>query len=588
VVRQRPLALLFLMVLSAGTAAGVDPALRTAAAASQPPSHVGFVSAPDASVLIHGIYPKVDSPCVRPVQPLLHSRFPGTVEVGRDTDGTLFVIGVLPFERYLEGIAEMPRTWPLEALEAQAVAARSYALANLAYPDPTGDRLGYDLCATTACQVYAGMRVSNGPYGGRWRRAVRATAGQVLLYKGRPADTLYFSTSNGSTVGNDQVFGTDPLPYLRPVTENDDGASPLSHWQSRLDLGDVGRFLRAAGDWGGETVSSVSLSGSDVVVKGGGRTGTFLVSDFRSTINYWAPCLAPDHYPPVDAGATLPQTIPSKWFTTSNQGGEVVLTGRGWGHGVGMVQWGAYGKALLGVSYSDILANYYGGLRPEDYQEPSVIKIGIATGLKSVTVEPTGEVTVAGASPGPAPWVVTGGSKLRVRHGGRVPRYISGGRILQAPGRARVGETITVTASVPQLSVASLVFAVHGPDAQFGTAVTVDAGSATVSGAVPNLPPGTYRLQVVLTNGTDIVRSTGRMVRVTGGSLASPSPSRSISAPHTGGFHSPPRALGPSGSKGSNRTVPIALGLLGAILAVALGTVLFVRLRRARPARPGP
>src|SRR6266540_1455094 len=144
-------------------AAGVDPAPRTAVAADQLLSHVSFVSAPDASMLVHGIYPKVDSPCVRPVQPLLHARFPGTVEVGRDTDGTLFVIGVLPFERYLEGIAEMPRTWPLEALKAQAVAARSYALANLTYPDPTGDRLGYDLCATTACQVYAGMRVSNGP-----------------------------------------------------------------------------------------------------------------------------------------------------------------------------------------------------------------------------------------------------------------------------------------------------------------------------------------------------------------------------------------------------------------------------------------
>ena len=71
----------------------------------------------------------------------------------------------------------MPRTWPMEALKAQAVAARSYALAHMRYPDPTGEELGYQLCATDACQVYPGMGVSAGPYGDRWRSAVELPAG---------------------------------------------------------------------------------------------------------------------------------------------------------------------------------------------------------------------------------------------------------------------------------------------------------------------------------------------------------------------------------------------------------------------------
>src|SRR2546428_375097 len=83
----------------------------------------------------------------------------------------------------------------------------------------------------------------DGPYGDRWVKAVEGTAGQVLLYGGRPADTVYFSTSKGTTLGNDTVFGSAPLPYLRPVKEHDDAASPLSHWSVTLPFGDLARFL---------------------------------------------------------------------------------------------------------------------------------------------------------------------------------------------------------------------------------------------------------------------------------------------------------------------------------------------------------
>lgn len=585
--RARPLLIVSLaLALAAGAnltaalsnVAGLPGRPRQALAAELP--RVRFVAAAGSSILLHGTYPKVSSSCVTPVQPILHARYPGTIEIGKDTDGKLFVIGVLPFEEYLKGIAEMPRMWPMAALKAQVVAARSYALANLAYADPTGARLGYQLCATDACQVYRGLGVSDGPYGDRWVKAVDATASQVLLYRDRPADTVYFSTSNGKTLGNDKVFGSAALPYLRPVRERDDGASPLSHWAVTLPFGDVARFLRAAGHWGGGSITSVSKVGGDVVVKGGGDSTTLTVSDFRSSMNAWAHCLDPARYPTFESsGLRLPQTVPSKWFSTSKAGASVVLTGRGWGHGVGMVQWGAYGKALRGLSYEDILAHYYGGLRPVEFSEPSEIRIGLAVGLTAVTVQPTGAVSVDRPNAGPGPWVATGGKRLRLRHGAPPPTYITAGRIVEAPSRLRSGQTVTVTASVPELSVARLVLRMPGPDQQMEPATTVAAGTVEVSGTVPDVPSGRYRLQLQLTNGIDIVRSGRRTVRVAGVSPApSPSPSPTPPSPMPSAV-----ALAPTSS---SPAAPITIGVAG-IAAVALALFILRRTRR-RPAPPPP
>jgi peptidoglycan hydrolase-like amidase len=93
-----------------------------------PPNRASFTAAPGDSLLVHGEYPPVQSSCVDPTQPLLHARYRGTVEVLRAGDGSLSLIGELSFEDYLKGIAEVPRDWPMEALKAQVVAARSYAL----------------------------------------------------------------------------------------------------------------------------------------------------------------------------------------------------------------------------------------------------------------------------------------------------------------------------------------------------------------------------------------------------------------------------------------------------------------------------
>ena len=107
------------------------------------------------------------------------------------------------------------------------------------FGDSTAQHLGYDLCATDACQVYRGVGVEQGPWGQRWVQAVNSTRGEALVYQGAPAQTFYFSTSNGHTLGNADVFGGTPLPYLRSVPERDDGASALSHWSVTMPLTDV-------------------------------------------------------------------------------------------------------------------------------------------------------------------------------------------------------------------------------------------------------------------------------------------------------------------------------------------------------------
>jgi len=158
----------------------------------------------------------------------------------------LRVVNFVRLDAYLPGVVanEMPHTWPSEALEAQAVAARSYALANLVKGKP------FDLYADVRSQVYRGV-AGEKP---RTTQAVRATAGQVVLYGGRLATTYYFSTSGGRTASAADVFGT-PVPYLLSRPDPWDQASPHHVWgpflfgartlQSRLGIDD--RVLDAVG-----------------------------------------------------------------------------------------------------------------------------------------------------------------------------------------------------------------------------------------------------------------------------------------------------------------------------------------------------
>ena len=403
---------------------GSDPTpTRSRIASPSPPEELGdppgssikLTSAPGGSFLVRGRYPFAPSSCRDPERPTLTGRFPGTLRVRRAENGTISLSVTLPFDRYLEGIAEVPPSWPAAALDAQAIAARSYALATTGWSGDEGETLDRPICATTSCQVYRGIPVPPDPTHRRWIRAVRRTDGEVLLDGGRPATTVYFSTSNGRTYANEDVFGSEPLAYLRPVTERDDGASPTSRWRVRLPFGDLTAFLRAAGRWSGRSIARATTSDGSLTLHGGGATRSLDLEDLRDAVNIWAPCLRPRRYPTTEGGSQLPLTIPSRWLQVSVTDGAVVVTGRGWGHGAGMVQWGAYGKARRGWSAAEILSFYYGGLRPEDHSEPGLIHVQIASGLAGLRIRSHTGASMDGEPLEPGLIVITGGDRLLVR-----------------------------------------------------------------------------------------------------------------------------------------------------------------------------
>ena len=372
----------------------------------------------DGSFLVHGSYPSAPTRCKHAKPPRLLARYPGKLTIARSGDGTLGVTVTLPFESYLDGLAEVPSSWPAAALEAQAIAARSYALAETGWHGPAGGTLANPICATTSCQVYGGIPVPLEKTTHRWYAAVHRTAGQVLMYGDRPADTVYFSTSNGHTYGNDQVFGSDPLPYLRPVPEHDDRAAPESHWTVQLPFADL-TSLCALRLTPGPGSPEPGLPGW-VIYLDQNQNGRRDLDERWTTTDacgdYSFPSLAPGRYPPAGSnGVQLAETIPSAWMTAAATPTALVVRGRGWGHGVGMVQWGAYGKAKRGLTVAQILSFYYGGLRPTAYPEPGLIHVRVASGLTSITLR----ASAAGASVGPhhigtAPVVVTGGSAITV------------------------------------------------------------------------------------------------------------------------------------------------------------------------------
>ena len=399
--------------------AALPPSSESSPSASSPPAipeRARLTIPGNGSFLLRIRYPSPSDRCVDPPKPVIRARYPGSLQVTRADEGTLAVSVTLPFERYLEGITEVPPTWPKAALEAQAIAARSYALSTTGWDGPDGATLQTPICSTTSCQVFRGLPTSPTRGIGRWYAAVRRTSGQVLEDGGRPIDAVYFSTSNGHTYGNEDVFGSAPLPYLRPVVERDDGASPESHWRVPIPFTDLTRFLRAGDRWpAGPSIAAASPSGGSIVVSGGGTSRTLSVSDFDAAVNEWAPCLVPARYPTDSRyGSTLPATIPSRWYTLSSGRAGVVLTGRGWGHGVGMVQWGAFGKARKGWSAGRILAYYYGGLSPQPGSEPGLIHVQVADGLTSLkVVSSTKHATVDGQQVRGS-IVIHGGDRLRV------------------------------------------------------------------------------------------------------------------------------------------------------------------------------
>ena len=275
----------------------------------------------------------------RPVR-LNGREYPGTLEIIRSGDG-LAVINELPFEDYVVGVvrAEASEKWPLEMLRAQAVVARTYAAhqRNLAAGKP------YHILASTLHQLYAGHVPATSPIWG----AVRDTAGQVLLWEGEVFPAFYHSESGGYTEDPRMIFASRNMPALKPVRCEFSTGSPHFYWNLDLRLADLSDMLRRNDVNVGPvtaidvTERSPSLRASVVTVYGGRGSVRLRGNDFRRMIGY--------------------DTLKSTLFAVAVDGEWARFSGRGYGHGAGMCQWGAKGMAEQGYSASKILEFFYPG-----------------------------------------------------------------------------------------------------------------------------------------------------------------------------------------------------------------------------------
>jgi len=188
-------------------------------------------------------------------------RFLDTLELRETPQGTVLV-NELPTDLYVAGLSEMPTRWPMEALKAQAVAARTYAW----YSIENASWEGYDLCASVACQVFRGGDAFLGPStGNRWLEAALATSGEVLVDDdGRPVLARYFSTSGGRTYANEDVFPSDGVhDHLVSIDDPFDVASPVHRWQARFTREEFDAIL-SRGDtlWAATPVVEVERVGA--------------------------------------------------------------------------------------------------------------------------------------------------------------------------------------------------------------------------------------------------------------------------------------------------------------------------------------
>lgn len=315
----------------------------------------------------------------------------GSLEVLRQTGSDMTVINVLPMEEYLYGVVpgEIEAVSHVEALKAQAVAARTYTMNNLS----KYSHLKFNLCTTTNSQVYKGYSVEHP----RTNKAIDDTKGEIVTYKGKPAAVFYFSSSGGKTEDVRNVWGSEGYPYLVSVDDPyESGKSWHYNWQVSYTAKKIGEIMTQRGFNLGNiqavyiTKRSEAGRAIEVVVQGtkdkrvytNGNTRSFLSLDsqwYEITTDSDAVVMLKD-------GNSLSTQLNGKKVMTSsgvktiNTSGNISIisgdntkktipavpttytfTGKGWGHAIGMSQEGAKGMANEGFNYKEILTHYFTG-----------------------------------------------------------------------------------------------------------------------------------------------------------------------------------------------------------------------------------
>jgi stage II sporulation protein D len=253
----------------------------------------------------------------------------------------------LPLEKYVTGVvaAEMPADFEMEALKAQALTARTYIVRQITTGDRVGLPEGADTSDTEFHQVYKNNQDLKQLWGSdyNWKmervnEAVQATAGQILTYNGQPIEATFFSTSNGFTE-NSEDYWSNSFPYLRSVSSPWDKNSPKFADQVILPIKEFERKL-------GVTVANKAEVGKITERTAGKRVSKVQING------------------KVLSGKEIREKLGLKStdFSWTVKGENIVINTKGYGHGVGMSQYGANGMATEGKNYQQIVKHYYQGV----------------------------------------------------------------------------------------------------------------------------------------------------------------------------------------------------------------------------------
>lgn len=271
--------------------------------------------------------------------------FKGSIKVIA-TDNGLNVINTLPLDNYLAGVinGEISSHWSGDVVKAQAIIARGYALTQ----KKKRANESYHLSATNKDQVYKGSASVDRSA----RRAVDTTRGEVVMYNGEIALTLYHSNAGGITESAANVWGGE-YPYLKSVKSRYDKKAPRYEWTYTISADALAKQLRAGG-FEIDKVKSIgikkkSLSKRIMLLEVRGKPVPVELSGegLRSILGY--------------------NKLRSSMFKVKKKKGKFIFMGKGSGHGVGLSQWGAKGMAEAGMSYKAILKHYYPGTKIEKY-----------------------------------------------------------------------------------------------------------------------------------------------------------------------------------------------------------------------------
>lgn len=265
------------------------------------------------------------------------SAFRGDLRLVPAAEGRFHVVNEVLLEDYLKSVvpSESPASWPQQSLQAQALAARTYAVANWG----KNKGAGFDMNDDTSDQVYKGMSTEHPAT----LEAVEATRGQIITHGNKPITALFFSTSGGHTDSSKEVWGVE-LPYIQPVPDFDQAAS-----RYRWNLSRSQQELQVALQALGHNVGTIRrIEGVDYTAHG--RIKSLKITGSHGAIT-------------VDGNRfRFAAKLYSTKFEITAQGNGFKFDGGGWGHALGMSQWGARQMAKDGYNAAEIVKHYYTGV----------------------------------------------------------------------------------------------------------------------------------------------------------------------------------------------------------------------------------